>query len=66
MITQRAPDNDRVLTLLAAARRMVRDLQPFSPAWDAAMAWVDDLEGEAGYKWAVAGTAEPVGQPVPA
>ena len=45
---------------------MVRDLQPWSPAWDAAMAWVDELECEAGYKWAAAGTQEPVGEPVPA
>ena len=66
MISQRARENDKVLTRLAAARRMVHDLQPFSPAWDAAMAWVDDLEYEAGYKWAAAGTAEHVGQPVPA
>ena len=66
MISERARENDKVQTRLAAARRMVRDLQPFSPAWDAAMAWVDDLECEAGYKWAAAGTAEPVGQLVPA
>jgi hypothetical protein len=66
MINQRAPDYDKILTRLAAARRMVRDLEPFSPAWDAAMAWVDDLEYEAGYKWAAAGAAEPVSQPVPA
>jgi ABC-type Fe3+ transport system substrate-binding protein len=57
---QRAPQNDLVMTSLAAARRLVRDLQPYSPAWDAAMAWVDDLEREAGYKWATIGTAEPV------
>ena len=64
MITQRAPENDKVLTRLATARRMARELQPFSPAWDAAMAWVDELEREAGYKWAVGGPAERVGQPV--
>ena len=60
MIMQRAPENDAVMTSLAAARRLVRDLQPYSPAWDAAMAWVDDLEREAGNKWATVGTAEPV------
>jgi hypothetical protein len=31
---------------LAAARRRADDLQPFSPAWDAAMSWVEDLERE--------------------
>jgi len=66
MIAQRMPDNDKVLTRLAAARRMVRGLQPFSPAWDAAMAWVDDLECEAGYKWAAARPTEPVGEALPA
>ena len=58
MIMQRAPENDLVMTSLAAARRLVRDLQPYSPAWDAAMAWVDDLEREAGNKWGTVGTAE--------
>jgi hypothetical protein len=66
MITQRAPENDKVMTRLATARRMARELQPYSPAWDAAMAWVDELEREAGYKWAVVSTSERVGQPVPA
>jgi hypothetical protein len=66
MITQRALDTDKVLTRLEAARRMVRDLQPGSPAWDAAMAWVDELECEAGYKWAATGTKGAVGEPVPA
>ena len=66
MITQRAPEIEKVLLRLAAARQMVRGLQPFSPAWDAAMAWVDDLECEAGYKWAAAATAEPVRESVPA
>ena len=48
------------MTHLAAARRLARDLQPYSPAWDAAMAWIDDLEREAGNKWAIVGMAEPV------
>ena len=61
MIMQRAPENDPVMARLEEARRLVRDLQPYSPAWDAAMAWVDDLEREAGNKWATAGTAEPLG-----
>jgi hypothetical protein len=60
MIVWRAPENEMVLTSLEAAHRLVRDLQPYSPAWDAAMAWVDDLEREAGNKWAPAGTAEPL------
>jgi hypothetical protein len=60
MITTRALENDKVMHRIAAARRMARDLQPFSPAWDAAMAWVDELESEAGYKWAVGGATEPV------
>ena len=34
-------------TALALARRRVEDLQPYSPAWDAAMSWVEDLEREA-------------------
>jgi hypothetical protein len=59
MIVQRAPEDDPVMTHLEAARRLVRDLQPYSPAWDAAMAWVDDLEREAGNKWSSARTAEP-------
>ena len=59
MIMQRVPENESVMTSLAAARRLVRDLQPYSPAWDAAMAWVDDLEREAGNKWATVVTAEP-------
>jgi hypothetical protein len=66
MITQRAPERDKVLARLAVARRMVRDLQPWSPAWDAAMAWVDELECEAGYKWAATGMKEAVREPVPA
>jgi hypothetical protein len=33
---------------LAAAREHAETLQPFSPAWDAAMAGVDDLERELG------------------
>jgi hypothetical protein len=66
MSAERVPEDDNFLTRLAAARRMVRDLQPFSPAWDAAMAWLDELEREAGYKWAVGGTAEPVGRGVTA
>jgi hypothetical protein len=61
MIMQRAPEDDRVMARLAEARRLVRDLQPYSPAWDAAMAWVDDLEREAGNKWATATTAEHLG-----
>ena len=61
MVTQRAPENDVVQTRLATARRLVGDLQPFSPAWDAAMAWVEDLEGQAGIKWGTVGTAEPGG-----
>ena len=59
MIMQRAPEDDLVMTHLAAARRLARDLQPYSPAWDAAMAWIDDLEREAGNKWAPAEMAEP-------
>ena len=59
MIVQRAPENEVVMTRLEQARRLVRGLQPYSPAWDAAMAWVDDLESEAGNKWATAGTSEP-------
>lgn len=66
MIAQRAPENERILIRLAAARRMVRGLQPYSPAWDAAMAWVEDLECEAGYKWAAADPHEPVRESVPA
>ena len=66
MISPRARENDKILIRLAAARRMVRGLQPYSPAWDAAMAWVDDLECEAGYKWAAAGTHEPVRESIPA
>ncbi len=31
---------------LAVARERVASLQPYSPAWDAAMAGVDDLEHE--------------------
>jgi hypothetical protein len=61
MITQRAPENDSLTTRLAEAHRLVRDLQPYSPAWDAAMAWVEELEREAGNKWATAGTTEQVG-----
>jgi hypothetical protein len=66
MISPRARENDKILIRLAAARRMVRGLQPYSPAWDAAMAWVDDLECEAGYKWAASGTHEPVRESIPA
>ena len=58
MIVQRAPESEAVRTRLEQARRLVRDLQPYSPAWDAAMAWVDDLESEAGTNWATAGTTE--------
>ena len=61
MIMQRAPEDDRVMARLAEARRLVRDLQPYSPAWDAAMAWVDDLEREARTRWATGGTAEQLG-----
>ena len=59
MIMQRAPEDDLVMTHLAAARRLARDLQPYSPAWDAAMAWIDDLERQAGNKWAIVAMAEP-------
>jgi hypothetical protein len=38
------PSLDPVTTQLARARQMAQGLQPFSPAWDAAMAWVDELE----------------------
>jgi hypothetical protein len=38
------PPFDDDTTKLAMAHRMVDGLQPFSPAWDAAMAWVDELE----------------------
>jgi hypothetical protein len=58
MIMQRAPEDDLVMARLAEARRLVRDLQPYSPAWDAAMTWVDDLEREARSKWAAAGTEQ--------
>jgi len=61
MIMQCAPENDLVMTRLEEARRLVRDLQPYSPAWDAAMAWIDNLEREAGNKWATAGTVEQLG-----
>jgi hypothetical protein len=33
---------------LAAARERAETLQPFSPAWDAAMAGIDDLEIQLG------------------
>jgi len=45
-------------TALAIARRRVEDLQPYSPAWDAAMSWVDDLEREAVTAASVTGEAE--------
>ena len=61
MIVQRAPEHDSVMAHLEEARRLVRDLQPYSPAWDAAMAWVEDLEREARNHWATAGTAEQLG-----
>ncbi len=38
------PPVDVIRAQLVTARRMADDLQPFSPAWDAAMGWVDDLE----------------------
>ncbi len=39
-------DTDQVVieTDLRIARRRARDLTPFSPAWDAAMALIEDLE----------------------
>jgi hypothetical protein len=37
---------DPIETRLAAARERAASLQPYSPAWDAAMAGVDDLEHE--------------------
>ncbi len=40
---------------LVAARRRARDLMPFSPAWDAAIALTEDLERA---MWGL----EPVGQ----
>jgi hypothetical protein len=61
MIMQRAPEDDLVTARLEEARRLVRDLQPYSPAWDAAMAWVDDLEREARNQWATGGTAKQLG-----
>jgi hypothetical protein len=39
---------EALMAQLATAHRMVDGLQPFSPAWDAAMAWVDDLEATLG------------------
>ncbi len=35
---------DETRDLLSAARRRANDLSPYSPAWDAAMAGVEDLE----------------------
>jgi hypothetical protein len=40
------PSFDAVREQLSAAHRMADELQPYSPAWDAAMAWVDDLEAK--------------------
>lgn len=37
-------DQVAIKTELRVARRRARDLTPFSPAWDAAMALVEDLE----------------------
>lgn len=39
-----ASDHDTIETDLAVARRRARALAPFSPAWDAAMTLVEDLE----------------------
>ena len=36
---------------LWAARRRASELQPFSPAWDAAMAGVEDLERQVRNHW---------------
>jgi hypothetical protein len=44
MIFEAPTQIERTRELLAAARRRARDLSPYSPAWDAAMADVDDLE----------------------
>lgn len=41
---QRLVDRIAIESDLAAARRRAGDLMPFSPAWDASMAWVEDLE----------------------
>jgi hypothetical protein len=38
------PADDGIMAQLATARRMADGLQPYSPAWDAAMGWIDDLE----------------------
>jgi hypothetical protein len=35
---------------LARARERVAELQPYSPAWDAAMAGVEDLEREVSHQ----------------
>jgi hypothetical protein len=43
---QQSRETETTETRLALARRRADDLQPFSPAWDAAMSWVEDLERE--------------------
>ena len=44
---------------LAAAREHAETLQPFSPAWDAAMAGIDDLELELGDSHRATRAADP-------
>ena len=44
MISEPVTQIEQTRELLRAARRRARDLSPYSPAWDAAMAGVDDLE----------------------
>ena len=44
MIFEPPTQIEKTRELLAAAHRRARDLSPYSPAWDAAMAGVDDLE----------------------
>ena len=40
------PDRFAIESDLTAARRRAQADAPGSPAWDAAMAWIDDLERE--------------------
>ncbi len=61
MTTQHIRRNDTVRARLAAARRVVLDLQPFSPSWDAAMAGIDDLEHQARNLRANSAPAHPIG-----
>ena len=44
MIFEPVTQIEQTRELLRAAQRRARDLSPYSPAWDAAMADVDDLE----------------------